>query len=186
MNKLSKNLKSLAIKAKWIFRDPEYFLAPRQQSTSNTAIQDPYQIDQIFETLREELFKALNIGESIKSDPITGITQQFFAEYGLIDSGSKYFYIQPMNHKGWLVERSGLGWLVSLADKIVSKDQFMRNSEPNGISLVYEDPYLSKRTKLLHPYRIATSNDSLNHTSFTAYLKNLADQIQNTHKGDQK
>lgn len=184
MSKASKKLKNLATKAKKLFQTPENFRSSLKQPQ---AVQDHDQVDRIFENLRLELFDILNIrADEPDTNQLRHHAEQFFAEYGWIDSGSRYFYIQPINHKGWLIERSGLGWLVSLADKVVSKNQFMRHSEPAGIALVYQDPYLNKHAKLPHPYRIATSNDSLDHTSFTSYLKILADQIRGIHKGHEK
>ncbi len=53
----------------------------------------------------------------------------FRAETGYLADKRLYFYLAPWNEAGWLFERSPSGWVVSLAEKIVAKNTFLRRYE---------------------------------------------------------
>jgi hypothetical protein len=52
-----------------------------------------------------------------------------FREAGRLAPNRAYFYLKPQNQQGWLFERSGAGWVVTPADKIVAQDLFLRGTE---------------------------------------------------------
>ncbi|MCB9229493.1 MAG: hypothetical protein H6618_07775 [Deltaproteobacteria bacterium] len=103
--------------------EPEYHL-----------IQEVDRVDQIFEQLRVTLFSAsASLTSSRIRESKVSVAGNFFREYGRIDPGRKYFYLKPESERGWLFERSGIGWLVSRSEKIVSEDLFLRTEAPVDI-----------------------------------------------------
>ena len=60
-----------------------------------------------------------------------------FREMGKLHPGRPYFFVKPQNQKGLLFERSGAGWLVTPAEKIVARDLFLREESPTDSVLLY-------------------------------------------------
>ncbi|MDD9951455.1 MAG: hypothetical protein OXT67_07805 [Zetaproteobacteria bacterium] len=148
--------------------------SPLIQAPATTEIlRNSRKVDEIFDTLRQEIFITLGIHSSPSRALHFASSSGFFAEYGYITSGLKYFYVQPKSQKGWLVQRSGFGWTVSQAAKVITQEQFMRASTPEEAAIVHVMHNHRDNTDLSHPYRIASSRDPLEHTSFTVYLKQL-------------
>ena len=61
----------------------------------------------------------------------------FVRESGKLAPGRPYFFLKPLNSRGWLFERSGRGWVVTPAEKIVDRDLFLRDEEPFDIVTLY-------------------------------------------------
>ncbi len=81
--------------------------------------------DRVFQRMRQNIFKALDSvrgSSSMKGGVI-------FREAGRISPGRPYFYLKPAGEAGWLFERSGAGWTISQAEKIVGQDLFLRQGE---------------------------------------------------------
>lgn len=83
---------------------------------------DQRYVDDVFQKLRESIFRALD--EQVAKNPLGH--PSIFREYGMTAAQTPYFYLKPLNEKGWLFERSGSGWVVTRAEKIVGEDLFLR------------------------------------------------------------
>ena len=84
--------------------------------------------DEVFLRLKQQLFTAI---DSRRSGPTV------FREAGRLAPGRPYFYLKPANQTGWLCERSGAGWLLTPAEKIVGRDLFLRGDEPIDSVVLY-------------------------------------------------
>ena len=78
--------------------------------------------DEVFKRLQRRVFEAIDRGRA------AGPT--VFREAGRLAPGRPYFYVKPQSARGWLFERSGAGWVVTAAEKIVAQDLFLRDGEP--------------------------------------------------------
>lgn len=67
-----------------------------------------------------------------------GPAKVILREAGRLGGQRAYFYLKPLNETGWLFERSGAGWVVSRAEKIVGRDTFLRQGEPWDIVSLHE------------------------------------------------
>lgn len=82
-----------------------------------------------------------------------------------------YFYLKPQNRPGWLFERSGSGWTLSQAEKIVAQNLFLRQ----GPALDVVTLHLA-RDRLAYP-RVRSAlfgNDLL---SFAVYEQKLMEHL---------
>lgn len=120
------------------FRIPRGLAKSQTVKAGNTAIEsarrkvrDKYQlvndepvIDQYFLRLKRRLYTAIDF----YTDDQLGntFTTSIFRESGKLAPGRPYFYFKPPKESGWLFERSGSGWLISKADKIVDRSLFLR------------------------------------------------------------
>jgi hypothetical protein len=114
-------------------------VAPRRRPES---LEDRYQLvdggdvaDEAFRRLQSRLFAAAERGPRVQGKAI-------FREAGRLappspreggnayTPGRPYFFIKPESQTGYLFERSGTGWLVTPAEKIVARDLFLRAGEP--------------------------------------------------------
>ena len=80
--------------------------------------------DEVFKRLQLRIFGAIREQERKDRGPTV------FRETGRLHPGRPYFFVKPQNQKGWLFERSGAGWLVTPAEKIVARDLFLREEAP--------------------------------------------------------
>ena len=97
---------------------------------------DTNNLDEMFLRMRERLYGAadeLSAGERGSRRP-----RVVLREAGRIGPKRPYFFLKPMSEIGWLFERSGNGWVVSRAEKIVGKDTFLRRGEPWDIVTLHE------------------------------------------------
>ena len=78
------------------------------------------QADDIFVRLRQRLFAAMDAKD-------LGFT--VFRESGRLAPGRPYFFVKWAGQKGWLCERSGAGWLLTPAEKIVERNLFLRDDQ---------------------------------------------------------
>ncbi len=80
--------------------------------------------DEIFQRLQNRLFTMANQGMTdIRGSKIV------YKERGKINPDRPYFYLKPSGTSGLLFERSGPGWIVSRAEKIIDRDLFLRAGE---------------------------------------------------------
>lgn len=79
--------------------------------------------DTWFSRLRESIVNEFGPSTVMEGGP------RYLLETGVLDSDRAYLYLQPHNQRGLLVERAGDGWVLARADKIVSRDTFMRTGE---------------------------------------------------------
>lgn len=102
-------------------------------------VDDKKQLDAIFAGLRDKLFEDSEALSAAARRGDGGKT--VFRESGKTSDGRGYIFFKPLNDYGWLVERSGAGWRVSRAEKIISQQMFLRsNSDPWDVAVLYTDP----------------------------------------------
>ncbi|MCX6119489.1 MAG: hypothetical protein NT027_18280 [Proteobacteria bacterium] len=96
-------------------------------------------VDEVFKKLRSALFEECD-SLSVKARNSQGGTI-VVREIGKTSEGRPFMYFKPFNDFGWLVEKSGPGWRVSRAEKIVKDQMFLRSqSDPWDLVMVFEDP----------------------------------------------
>jgi hypothetical protein len=62
-------------------------------------------------------------------------------ELGTTSDRRSYLFMKSLNDYGWLMERGGVGWRISRAEKIIGQDMFMRSSnDPWDVATVWSDP----------------------------------------------
>jgi len=97
-------------------------------------LDNPGELDQMFLRMRDRLYDtadAIAVGSRLRPRVI-------LREAGRIGPKRPYFFLKPMSETGWLFERSGSGWVVSRAEKIVGQDTFLRRGEPWDIVTLHE------------------------------------------------
>ena len=80
--------------------------------------------DEIFQRLQNRLFAMANQGMTDNRG-----SKIVYKERGRINPDRPYFYLKPAGTSGLLFERSGPGWVVSRAEKIVDRDLFLREGD---------------------------------------------------------
>ncbi len=98
--------------------------APERLSLNYRVMTDPERIDHLFFRLRDDFYGLIEKHRRARQG-----ASPFIREAGRLPPDRPYFYLKPLNEPGWLFERSGQGWTVSRAEKIVSKDTFVRTSQ---------------------------------------------------------
>jgi hypothetical protein len=112
---------------------------PPQLEERYAVLQEPTDIDGAFRLLRKELLLEVDkLNEAAREEDGSRLIQR---EIGVTAEKRHFLFLKPFNDYGWLLERSGAGWRVSRAEKIVSQDMFLRsNADPWDLVNVYEDP----------------------------------------------
>ena len=129
-------------------------------------VEDRRTLDQIFLRLRGQF-----CDPSVRRTKSLG-KKTIIKETGKLDPDRLYFYLKPLNQSGWLFERSGSGWLVSRAEKIVGQNTFMRSHEPWDRVTVFD----GKSGKLNAP-RITSDRLGAELVSFAVYEEKLRSTI---------
>ena len=80
--------------------------------------------DEVFQRLQTRLFTMANQGMTDSRG-----SKIVYKERGKISPNRPYFYLKPSGASGLLFERSGPGWVVSKAEKIVDRDLFLREGD---------------------------------------------------------
>jgi hypothetical protein len=96
-------------------------------------------VEDSFRRLRELLFEVSDALSSKARNREGGtiVTK----EIGKTNEGRPFLYFKPFSDFGWLVEKTGPGWRISRAEKIVSDQIFLRGQgDPWDQVLLYEDP----------------------------------------------
>lgn len=100
---------------------------------------DPREVDAAFSRLRNYCYAQFL---AVRQDePRWGLLPRpgLFWEAGRLAPGRPYFFLQQPNERGWLFERSGLGWLVSRCEKNVAHNLFLRQGEPCDSVVLYKN-----------------------------------------------
>ena len=99
-------------------------------------------LDQMFLRMRDSLYEATDVVTAVRpgtrGQPSRSQPRTVLRETGRLGPKRPYFYLKPINETGWLFERSGSGWVVSRAEKIVGADTFLRRGEPWDIVTLHE------------------------------------------------
>lgn len=98
-------------------------------------LEDQEQLDEIFIKIRDHIYGAID--EVQQSNVNQFQAPVIYREKGKFPSNRPYFYLKPFNKTGWLFERSGTGWLISRAEKIIGRDLFLRAQDPWDTVAVY-------------------------------------------------
>lgn len=81
-------------------------------------------LDRVFTDLRRDIYERI---DQRKTE--VPAAQSIYREYGKLSASRGYFYIKPFNKFGWLFEQNGVGWSVSMAEKVASQDLFVRKGQ---------------------------------------------------------
>ena len=97
---------------------------PTSLSMNYILMDDQGRVDELFLRMRRYLYQSTE--QLAHRDPKRVMVLR---EAGRVAPNRPYFYLKSLNQRGWLFERSGSGWVVSRAEKIVSQDTFIRSHE---------------------------------------------------------
>lgn len=142
-------------------------IVPRKSLVKNRpeSLEQRYEIldheelaDEVFSRLKAKVFEALG--------PVG-----YLHEAGRIAPGRPYFFVKPLGAKGFLFERSGKGWVVTPAEKIVGRDLFLRDQAPLDVVTLF----LAKDRVAFPRVKSVRGGDSL--LAFSVYEQRLLNQI---------
>lgn len=139
---------------------------PSRLQDDFVAIDDRRSVDQVFLRLRRQFCQ-----QSPNSESAFG-KATVIREMGMLDPDRLYFYLKPLNRDGWLFERTGSGWLVSKAEKIVGQNTFVRSHEPWDRVTLYE----AKKGTTTAP-RLTSDRLGTELVSFAVYEQKLRSTI---------
>ena len=102
-------------------------------------VEDDRQVEGVFKRVAGPLLK---ICEEISANARTGGSSRvILRELGVTEDRRGYLFMKPMNEYGWLMERSGAGWRISRAEKIVGQNIFLRSDQdPWDVVTIWNDP----------------------------------------------
>jgi len=120
------------------------------------------QADEIFVRLKQRLFAAMDARQA-------GPT--VFREGGRLAPGRPYFFVKRAGEKGWLCERSGAGWLLTPAEKIVERNLFLRDDQ----SVDAVELYVAQDRVTMPRVRSRTMGDGL--LALAVYEQKLLQQM---------
>ncbi len=134
-------------------------------------IHDDDTLDGVFHRLKAAIFSDI---DDQRAKRLAGgqVTPHVLREHGRVTANRHYFYIKPPRDTGWLFERSGTGWVISRADKVVEDNLFIRRGEPWDIVAVFG----SKNNSAL---RVSSPRLRADLLSFNIYQRKLMDCIVN-------
>lgn len=118
------------------------------------------------EELADEIFLRLK-AKIFDSVPKAG----YLREAGKVAPGRPYFFVKPLGAKGYLFERSGKGWVVTPAEKIVGRDLFLRDQDPLDVVTLF----MAKDRVAFPRVKSARGGDSL--LAFSVYEQRLLHQL---------
>ena len=133
-------------------------------------------VDEVFESLRCRIYDYIDEKRHLEENGVLDF--KVHREYGRLSTNKTYFYIRPFNHLGWLFERQGVGWIISLADKVSSRDLFVRKGDVWDIVSVMEAKEKNKQIM------ISSQRLSLEHIPMSVYVDRLVSKIglENSHR----
>lgn len=141
-------------------------------------VDDSKVIDALFASLRQKLFEDSDALSALARRGEGGKT--VFREAGRTNEGRPYLFFKPFNDYGWLVERSGAGWRISRAEKIINQQMFLRSSaDPWEVAVLFADP---KRPDFV---RIKSQRFGETLMSLAVYEQRLRSAFQNELIGTQ-
>ncbi len=175
-NRISKVLSGWSSKAKsrvagWLLRTNAE-AAPEKPAPRKTLVKSrPQSLEQRYEILDHEDL-ADEIFQRLKAKVFDTIPKAgYLREAGKLSPGRPYFYVKPLGAKGYLFERSGKGWVVTPAEKIVGRDLFLRDQDPLDVVTLF----LAKDRVAFPRVKSARGGDSL--LAFSVYEQRLLNQI---------
>lgn len=151
---------------------------PPQMEDQWGVLEDTKHVDAIFTGLKKKLFEDSDeLSAKARRGEDRGKT--VFREAGKTSEGRGYLFFKPFNDYGWLVERSGAGWRISRAEKIISQQMFLRsNSDPWDVAVLFSDPKRSEFVRV----KSRRFGDTL--MSMAVYEQRLRSAFQNELIGD--
>lgn len=102
-------------------------------------IKDTREVEAVFSKLTSAL---VDLGDSLSSSArAQGSNPVVLRQLGVTDDRRPYVFMKPMSRPGWLFEMGPVGWRVSNAEQIISRDMFMRSHmEPWDVVSIWVDP----------------------------------------------
>lgn len=146
------------------FRSEQSLSSPLYQIASDRKL-----VDEVFESLRARIYDVIDEGRELQENGTLGF--KVHREFGKIGGNRPYFYIRPFNHLGWLFERQGVGWVVSLADKVAVKDLFVRKGDVWDLVSILEGGEKGAHV------RVSSQRLSMEHIALSVYVERLVDKI---------
>jgi hypothetical protein len=140
---------------------------PSSIETDYEILDDTKELDQLFGRMREQILHNDDLLSTKK-----GPTVRPLRESGRIAPERPYFFIKPLNETGLLFERSGAGWVVSRAEKIVQDDTFIRSSNVWDIVTIY-----APRQGVEGTARVSSERLGLDRVAFPVYTQALAESM---------
>lgn len=101
-------------------------------------IDDEWEADESFEDLKDHVYQQYLYYRGEEDYYGFLPKAEIFWEAGKVQPGRPYFFVKRKNERGILCERSGLGWIFTFAERIVSQDMFLRSEEPWDMVVVYK------------------------------------------------
>lgn len=112
---------------------------PQHLQDRYAVVNDGRVIDDAFTSLKEKLFGDCEALSAAARRGDGGKT--IYRETGKTSEGRAFAFFKPFNDYGWLMERSGAGWRISRAEKIVTQQMFLRsNNDPWDVAVLHADP----------------------------------------------
>ena len=111
---------------------------PISLETRYVPVQRGDEVERLFGRLNRRIFGEIDRSEQARAGFGAKLKPKMIRESGRLPGYRPYFFVQPLNHDGWLFERSETGWVISQARKIVQANTFMRAYENWDIVTVYE------------------------------------------------
>jgi hypothetical protein len=130
-------------------------------------------LDEVFHRLKMGIYSELD-DRRAKRLAEGQIPPAILREHGRVSASRHYFYVKHPLETGWLFERSGAGWIISRADKIVEENMFVRRGEPWDITAVFE---ASTRNGGASNVRVSSPKLRGDLLSFNIYLRKLLESI---------
>jgi hypothetical protein len=110
-------------------------------------VEDARQIEAVFKHFAEPLLDFCDRYSAANRSAGNG--KVVLRELGTTDDKRSYLYLKPLSADGLLMERSGAGWRVSKAEKIIGRQMFMRShQDPWDLVTVWADPKGEGLTRL--------------------------------------
>jgi hypothetical protein len=125
--------------------------------------------NEVFVEVKQHLFALIEEVNLMFTE--NGENHIFFKESGMLSGKRPYFYLKLSGEKGLLFERSGSGWLVAPADKIVGRDFFVRNGELLDAVQVYTNLQTGR-------VRLSSTLLDLEQVGLTVYCERLVHLLQ--------
>jgi hypothetical protein len=140
---------------------------PTSLDTQYEMVADSEVLDDLFARMRDQILHNDDLIIPNKGTPLRPLR-----EAGRIAPERPYFFIKPFNQHGLLFERSGAGWIVSKAEKIVSGDTFIRSSNVWDHVTVY-----GPKSGQDGVPRISSERLGLDRVAFPVYTQVLAENL---------
>jgi hypothetical protein len=147
---------------------------PAGLADSYALVEDEEILEGVFHRLKAAIWSEIDearaklFAQGVMNPPV-------LREHGRVSNERQYFYLKPPRDTGWLFERSGTGWVISRADKVVEENLFIRRGEPWDFVAVFG----SKNGPPVGSHNVRLSSPKLRADllSFNVYQKKLVEMI---------